>query len=170
VLIARALEVSELIIGLTIVAAGTSLPELATSAVAAFRGERDIAVGNVVGSCLFNILAVAGFAAVATPGGLAISDAVLRFDLLVMVAVALACLPIFSTGHAISRWEGGAFVFYYAAYVTYLVLAATSHDALPAFSWVMFGFVLPLTALTGLVIWTSQRATAGGRGAGPQAA
>ncbi|MDP1708316.1 MAG: calcium/sodium antiporter [Gammaproteobacteria bacterium] len=145
---ARMFGVSELIIGLTIVAAGTSLPELATSIVAALRGERDIAVGNVIGSSLFNILAIAGIAAVVTPGGLEVAPALIRFDIPVMIAVALACLPIFATGHLIARWEGALFLGYYAAYVLYLILAATQHAALPAFSTAMLGFVLPLTVVT----------------------
>ncbi|NQW04802.1 MAG: calcium/sodium antiporter [Acidobacteria bacterium] len=157
VLIARGLNVSEVVIGLTIVAAGTSLPELVTSAVAAFHGERDIAVGNVIGSCLFNILAVAGFASLVTSGGLIVSDTLIRFDLLVMVAVALACLPIFSTGQTISRWEGGTFVLYYGAYVTYLVLSATGNEALSVFSWVVFGVVLPVTIVTWLWFWRTTR-------------
>ncbi|MDO8891359.1 MAG: calcium/sodium antiporter [Sulfurimicrobium sp.] len=156
--IARVLGVSEVIIGLTIVAAGTSLPELATSVVAAMRGERDIAVGNVVGSGLFNILAIAGIAAVVTPGGLEVAPALIRFDIPVMVAVALACLPIFATGHLIARWEGALFLGYYMAYVLYLVLAATQHAALPAYSAAMLGFVLPLTAMTLVVLLVRHRA------------
>lgn len=156
--IARMFGVSELIIGLTIVAAGTSMPELATSIVAALRGERDIAVGNIVGSCLFNILAIAGVASLVTPGGLAVSDALIRFDIPVMIAVALACLPIFAAGHVITRWHGALFFGYYVAYVVYLLFEATSHAALPAFSNAMLGFVLPLTALTLGVLWVRHRA------------
>ncbi|HUP23913.1 MAG TPA: calcium/sodium antiporter, partial [Thermoanaerobaculia bacterium] len=130
---ARLLGVSELVIGLTIVAAGTSLPEVATSIVAAVRGERDIAVGNVVGSNLFNILCVLGLASAVTPGGLPVSAGALRFDIPVMVAVAVACLPIFLTGHVIARWEGGLFLGYYLAYVLYLVLVATGHELLGPF-------------------------------------
>lgn len=148
VIIARAIGVSELVIGLTIVAAGTSLPELATSVVASFKGERDIAVGNVVGSNIFNILAVLGLSAAVSPAGLAVSDAVLRFDGLVMLAVAIACLPIFFTGNLITRWEGFVFIGYYIAYTLYLILDSTQHDILPLFSQVMFMFVLPLTVLT----------------------
>jgi cation:H+ antiporter len=158
VAIARALDVSEVVIGLTIVAAGTSLPEVATSVVAALRGERDIAVGNVVGSNLFNLLAIGGLAALVTPGGLEVAPALARLDLPVMVAVAFACLPIFATGHRIARWEGALFVGYYAAYVTFLILAATEHAALPPFSGVMLGFVLPLTVVTLVVLWMRQRA------------
>ena len=154
---ARALGVSEMVIGLTIVAAGTSLPELATSVVAALRGERDIAVGNVVGSNLFNLLGIAGIAALVTPGGLEVAAALVRFDLPVMLAVAFACLPIFATGHRIVRWNGALFLGFYVAYVTYLILAATAHDALPAFSGAMLGFVLPLTVVTLLVLWVRHR-------------
>ncbi len=160
VAIARLFGVSELIIGLTIVAAGTSLPEVATSIVAALRGERDIAVGNIVGSCLFNILAIAGIAAMVTPGGLEVAPALIRFDIPVMIAVALACLPIFATGHLITRWNGALFLGYYAVYVLYLVLAATQHAALPAYSAAMLGFVLPLTAVTLIVLLVRYRALA----------
>ena len=162
VVIARLFDVSELVIGLTIVAAGTSLPELATSVVAALRGERDIAVGNIVGSNIFNILAIAGVAAVVAPGGLEVAPALLRFDIPVMIAVALACLPIFASGHLIARWEGALFLGYYAAYVLYLILAATQHDALQAFSTAMLGFVLPLTAVTLIVLLARHRTPGAG--------
>ncbi len=155
---AQVLGVSELVIGLTIVAAGTSLPEVATSILAALRGERDIAVGNVVGSNIFNILAVLGLAGLVAPSGLPAPAALLRFDLPVMIAVALACLPIFASGALIARWEGALFLFYYAGYTAYLVLAAQQHDALPAFSAVMEAFVLPLTAVTLAVVgWRAWR-------------
>ena len=139
---------SELVIGLTIIAVGTSLPEIATSILAAMRGERDIAVGNVIGSNLFNLLAVLGVASLVTPAGLAVAPAMLSFDLPVMLAVTLACLPIFFTGHLIARWEGGLFLAYYVAYTAYLLMAAAEHDRLPMFNHVMLLFVLPLTAVT----------------------
>jgi len=155
---AQALGVSELVIGLTVVAAGTSLPEVATSLLAAIRGERDIAVGNVVGSNIFNILAVLGLSAIVAPAGLPAAPALLRFDLPVMIAVAVACLPIFASGAVIARWEGALFLSCYAAYTAYLILAAQQHDALPAYSLVMEVFVLPLTALTlGVVGWRAWR-------------
>lgn len=158
---AQALGVSELVIGLTVVAAGTSLPEVATSILAAFRGERDIAVGNVVGSNIFNLLAVLGLAGLVAPSGLPAPAALLRFDLPVMVAVAIACLPIFASGATIARWEGALFLFYFAAYTAYVVLAAQQHDALPAFSAAMEAFVLPLTAVTLAVVgWRAWRARA----------
>jgi len=145
--LARLLGVSELLIGLTIVAAGTSLPEAATSVVASIRGERDIAAGNIIGSNIFNILAVLGSAAVAAPGGIAVSQTAVHFDIPIMAAVALACLPVFFTGGRISRWEGALFLGYYAAYVTYLILGASHHEAIAAFSMVMLLFVLPGTVL-----------------------
>jgi cation:H+ antiporter len=155
--IARMMGVSELVIGLTIVAAGTSMPEVATSIIATIRGERDIAVGNVVGSNIYNILAVLGFAALLSPGGVAVAPAALDFDIPVMLAVAGACLPIFFTGHLIARWEGWLFFGYYLAYTLFLVLASQQHDALPAFSWAMEVFVVPLTAITLIILGVRAR-------------
>lgn len=149
---AKQLGVSELVIGLTIVAAGTSLPEVATSILAAIRGERDIAVGNVVGSNIFNILAVLGISASVAPGDLAVAPSMLAFDLPIMVAVAVACLPVFFSGSTISRWEGVLFLALYVAYTLYLILYATGHDALQGYSTVMGAFVLPLLAVTLVVL------------------
>ncbi|MHB8798989.1 MAG: calcium/sodium antiporter [Thermoanaerobaculia bacterium] len=162
VVFARALGVSELIIGLTIVAAGTSLPEVATSVLASIRGHRDIAVGNVVGSNIFNILCVLGLSGLVAPLGVPVAPGALAFDTPVMVAVALACLPIFFTGPGIARWEGSLFLFYYAAYVAFIVLEATGSAVLPTFTNAMAFFALPLTAVTLLVLaaraWHRQRA------------
>ena len=152
VVIAGRLGVSELVIGLTVVAVGTSAPELATSVIAAFRGERDMAVGNVVGSCVLNLLVVLGLTAVFAPAGVPVGNAAITFDLPVMIATAVACLPIFFTGHCIQRWEGAVFLGYYVAYTAYLLLDATGHDAQPAFGMVMMYFVVPLTVLTLAVV------------------
>ena len=150
---ARQMGVSDVVIGLTIVAAGTSMPEVATSITAALKGQRDIAVGNVVGSNTFNILGCLGISGLAAGStGLVLPPSVLTFDIWVMLAVALACLPVFFTGREIARWEGGVFLGYYAAYVAYLILAAQQHDALPYFSQAMLGFVLPLTVVTLVVV------------------
>lgn len=146
------LGVSELVIGLTIVAAGTSLPEVATSVIAALRGERNIAVGNIVGSNIFNILAVLGLSGVVSPNGISVAPAALNFDIPVMIAVAAACLPFFFTGCLIARWEGLLFLGYYAAYIAYLFLYSIEHTALPAFSRVMLLYVIPLTVLTILIV------------------
>ena len=128
--------------------------------VAALRGERDIAVGNVVGSNTFNILCVLGLSALVAPTGLTVPQSMLTFDLPVMIAVAVACLPIFFTGNLIARWEGALFLAYYAAYTVYLVLAAQRHDALATYGLVMTTVVLPLTAVSPCWWW---RGASGGR-------
>jgi len=160
--LATALGASELLIGLTVVAVGTSLPgltvvavgtslpEIATSIVAAAKGQRDLAVGNAVGSNLFNILAVLGFTSLVAP--ISIGDTALGFDLPFMLAVAVACLPIFVNGFVIKRWEGILFVAYYAAYLIWLGLDAASAAIHDEFSTVMLAFVVPLTAVTLAVI------------------
>jgi cation:H+ antiporter len=155
---ARQLGVSDLIIGLTIVAAGTSMPEVATSIAAALKGERDIAVGNVVGSCTFNILGCLGLSGlVAAAPGLTMAPSIMSFDIWVMLVATVACLPVFITGREIARWEGGVFLAYYIAYVAYLILAAQEHDALPQFSSAMLSFVLPLTLITLVVVLIKPR-------------
>ncbi|MFV9505017.1 MAG: calcium/sodium antiporter [Oscillochloridaceae bacterium umkhey_bin13] len=147
VAVARALGVSELLIGLTIVAVGTSLPEIATSVLAGLRGEREIAIGNVVGSNILNLLAVLGLTALLAPAALVVPPATLAFDLPVMVAAAIVCLPIFFNGLLISRWEGALFLSYYVAYTTYLILHATRSEALDEFSFTMLFVIIPLTVL-----------------------
>ncbi|MFC1457079.1 calcium/sodium antiporter [Microvirga arabica] len=155
---AMALGVSDLIVGLTIVAAGTSLPEVATSITAAVRGNRDIAVGNVVGSNVFNILGCLGLSGLAAGGtGITVAPSILAFDAWVMLATAVACLPIFLTGREIARWEGAVFVAYYVFYVGYLILAAEQHDALETYTRAMTTFVVPLTLLTAGVIYAGSR-------------
>lgn len=151
---ATMLGVSSLVIGLTIVSAGTGLPEVATSVIAAARGERDIAVGNVMGSCIFNLVCVLGISALVAKDGLGVPAALLSFDLPVMFAVSLACLPVLFTGHLIARWEGALFLAYYVFYVTYLVLWAQDHASLDEYTWVMRTVVIPLTGITlAVVAW-----------------
>ncbi len=145
--IARQLGVSELVIGLTVVAVGTSLPELVASVVASLRGQRDIAVGNVVGSNLFNILGVLGLGALVAPGGIPVAEQVVRLDLPIMIATALACLPIFFTGRRISRLEGGLFLAYFIAYTAYVVMGATDAAYTRSFELAMIAFVIPLTLI-----------------------
>lgn len=156
--IAENLGVSELIIGLTIIAAGTSLPEVATSIVAGLRGERDIAVGNVVGSNLFNILVVLGITALLAPSGLRVAPAAINFDMPVMLAASFLCLPIFFVNYRIGRWEGALFLSYYIFYTAYLILDASRHDALPAFSAIMRWFVIPATILTIILVFVRELA------------
>lgn len=122
--IALELGASPRVIGLTVVAAGTSLPELAASLVAALRHERDIAVGNVLGSNLFNLLGVLGTGALAAPTGLPLAGRAQGLDLGVSLLAALACLPIFITGGRISRLEGALMLLGYGAYLALLVTHA----------------------------------------------
>ncbi|TVP99067.1 MAG: sodium:calcium antiporter [Planctomycetaceae bacterium] len=145
---ARLMNVSEVVIGLTVIAIGTSLPEVVTSVVATLKNQRDIAVGNVVGSNLFNLLGVLGLSSIVAPEGIRVGTQVLWFDLPVMVAVAVAALPIFFTGGTISRWEGGLLLAYYFAYTTYLIMQATDHGSSESFRDAMIYFAIPLTALT----------------------
>ncbi|MEX1063461.1 MAG: calcium/sodium antiporter [Balneolaceae bacterium] len=148
VLFAEAAGVSELVIGLTIVAAGTSLPEITTSVVAALRRERELVVSGIIGSNIFNLLAVLGISGMVIPEAVPVNEALLRFDLLVLLAASFACMPIFFTGHIISRGEGLVFLGYYAAYNVYLWLSSAEHAALPVFSNTMLWFVLPITLFT----------------------
>ena len=148
-------------IGLTVVAIGTSLPELATSITAALKGERDIAVGNIVGSNIFNLLCVLGLASMVSPQAINVAANALAFDFPVMIAVAVACLPIFFSGYRINRWEGLLFLAYYAAYTVYLVLFSTGKPFAESFGNAMLGYALPLTAVTLVIIagraWRKQR-------------
>jgi cation:H+ antiporter len=146
--IAERLGISPLVIGLTVVAFGTSAPEMAVSIGSSLADQGDIALGNVVGSNVFNLLGVLGGSALIAPGGISVTPGVLWVDLPVMLAVAVACLPIFWTGFRISRWEGALFVGYYVAYTAYLVLTATQHPSISTFTAAMAGFVMPLTLLT----------------------
>ncbi|MEX2215879.1 MAG: calcium/sodium antiporter [Phycisphaeraceae bacterium] len=156
--IAKALGVSELIIGLTVVAIGTSMPELAASIVASVKGQRDIAAGNVIGSNLFNILCILGITALVAPAGIKVDPSALNFDIPIMTAVAVACFPIFFHGQRIERWEGALFLFYYAAYMIYLVMDSVrakdpsgDYATLRTFGMVMMTVVVPLTVVTLLV-------------------
>ena len=151
VAIARALRVSELIIGLTIVAIGTSLPEVTTSVIAALKNESDIAVGNAVGSNIFNLLGVLGVGALIAPEGISVAERVLRFDFLVMIFVALVSLPIFYLDNRVSRVEGGLLLGYYICYMAYILMQATNSSALPAISWFV-GLFVPVTFI-GLVLF-----------------
>lgn len=151
--IASALGLSDLVIGLTVVAVGTSLPELAASLIAVRKGERDLAIGNVVGSNIVNIGLVLGLPSITASGGIPVPSAAIALDIPLMLAVAVALLPIAFTGFVIKRWEGGFFITLYVLYMTYLVLWATEHDALAGFTSVMGFFVLPIVALT-LLLFT----------------
>ena len=158
VAIAQYFGISELIIGLTIVSVGTSLPELATVVVGCLRNERELVVGNLVGSNLFNILLVLGFTSLIAPTAIDVPHQALVFDMPVMIAVAVICFPIFFTGYMIERWEGGLFVFLYITYALYLFLNATQHAWLPAFSAAMLWGVIPLTVIMlSVLVWRDKQ-------------
>ncbi|MCC6155898.1 MAG: calcium/sodium antiporter [Candidatus Hydrogenedentes bacterium] len=162
VTLAQSFGVSELVIGLTIVAVGTSLPEVATSIVATIRGDRDIAIGNVVGSNIFNVLSVLGCTALVKP--INVSEQAMAFDIPIMIAISVACFPIFFTGMSISRWEGGLFLGYYVVYTAFLVMQSRAEGVPHAFKTSMAYFVVPLTAVTLAVLtwreFKGKRATA----------
>jgi cation:H+ antiporter len=119
--IARGFGISELVIGLTVVALGTSAPELFTSVVAAIRKQSDIAVGNILGSNIFNILGILGITAAVSPQ--AIAPQVFRLDAPLMLATALLLAVFMRTGSKLSRVEGGVMLAGYVAYIAYLYLA-----------------------------------------------
>ncbi len=144
--LATRLGVSDRVIGLTIVAIGTSLPELATSAIASVRGERDIAVGNIVGSNIMNLLAILGVSAIVA-GRIPVDSPALQFDVPVMVAVAIVCLPIVFTGGRISRWEGLLLLFYFACYLAYLLLSGQPETWLFGWARGVWLFAIPLSLL-----------------------
>ena len=156
--IARHFGVSDLVIGLTVVAIGTSLPELVASVVASWRGQGDIAVGNVVGSNLFNILAVLGIGAMVAPDGIPVPRDALYLDIPIMIAVTFACLPVFFTGCRINRAEGALLLGYFIAYTSYVVMGATDASYTRSFEIAMLGFVIPITLLgIGYSVYQSMR-------------
>jgi cation:H+ antiporter len=158
VAVATAVGLSPLVIGLTVVALGTSLPEIATSVIAAIRGQKDLAVGNVVGSNLFNLLGVLGLTAVIA-GDVPVAPGALTFDMPVMLAVAIACLPIFFTGYRIGRLEGALFLGYAVFYTAYLLATAVEHAEVIAITEALALVVIPLTAITLLVVATREYRT-----------
>ena len=120
--IAMALGMSEMLVGLTIVAIGTSLPELVTSIVAAKKGENDIAVGNAIGSCLFNVVLILGFCSILEPYVVNVSNLNTLIDVIVMFISALAVFLFSIKSKKITRWQGIVMVVIYVIYFTYIVL------------------------------------------------
>jgi cation:H+ antiporter len=156
--IATLFGVNEAVIGLTIVAAGTSLPEVVTSVVATMRGERDIAVGNVVGSNVFNILCVLGISGLVSPTPLLAGEQMAQLDIPVMLGVALLCVPLFFAGATLNRWDGGLFVALYIAYIWYLIATALAQPYLPTLqNGIVYG-LLPLAAIyVVFTLWQTRR-------------
>ncbi len=151
VALATYLSIPEWIVGLTIVAFGTSLPELATSIVAGLKGSSDIAIGNIVGSCIFNLLWVLGPAAFLVDGGLSVGAAALEFDFPFLFIITAGTLPIFISGKKMSRLEGCLFVACYAFYVFVLVNQVMYPEGYDAFVSLLFKVFLPAFAIAILV-------------------
>jgi cation:H+ antiporter len=120
--VARSLAVSEAVIGLTVIAIGTSAPELVTTLTSTFRGERDIAVGNLLGSTVYNVALILGITVLVAPSDLEVPREVVGADVLLLAVVAAITVPVLLTGHRVSRLEGGGFVAAYVAYLVWLVL------------------------------------------------
>ncbi|MBV4487296.1 calcium/sodium antiporter [Pseudomonas sp. SWRI153] len=154
--VATDLGLSERVIGLTVVAIGTSLPELATSLIAALRGQRDIAVGNVIGANLFNLLGVLGLTALIAPAPLSVSPNALDFDLPVMLGVAALCLPVFYSGYRVTRAEGLLLLGLYLVYGLHVVSFTTGMPLAGKLERLMLFYVLP--ALLTFLLLTSIRA------------
>ena len=148
--LASKLGISEAVIGLTIVAIGTSLPELVISVIASLKGKRDLAVGNVVGSNILNIVAVLGISSIIAPEGVVVGEQLLAFDIPLMICVSLACVPIFLTGRGVSRIEGSGMMLFYFAYLGWLAYSIGLLKKSPGFNDFL-GFLAPL-ALAILVL------------------
>jgi cation:H+ antiporter len=155
--IARAFGVNEAVIGLTIIAAGTSLPEVVTSVVATLRGERDIAVGNVVGSNIFNILCVLGISGLVSPVPLLAGEQMATVDIPVMVGVAILCVPLFFIGSVLNRIEGLLFMLLYVAYTWYLVAVALKESYLGELQQGILYGLLPAVVLFVLLSFVHDR-------------
>lgn len=147
IIFAEMAGVSELVIGLTVVAIGTSLPEIVISLLAAFKGEKDIAVGNIVGSNILNFLAVLGVSGMFIPEAIPVQQSLLDVDLILLIGATILCFPIFFTGRRIVRWEGLVFLLLYIAYLLYQFLIASDHEVLEVFISLMLYFVFPMILL-----------------------
>tara|TARA_R110000868_G_scaffold383578_2_gene650594 strand:- start:10189 stop:11274 length:1086 start_codon:yes stop_codon:yes gene_type:complete len=151
VTIARLFGLSELVIGLTIISIGTSLPEVATSLSAARKGNADIAVANVMGSNLYNILLTLGLTLIIAPNFLDVSQKAIDFDLPFMLAVSIVCIPIFVAGFNLTRMDGFLFLFYYFSYLVYLTFDAIESSFIQQIESIFIWVVIPATII--YMIW-----------------
>lgn len=154
--VASDLGLSERIIGLTLIGVGTSLPCMATSLIAALRGQREIAVGNVIGSNLFNLLGVLGLTAVLAPSPLSVSPNALVFDLPVMLGVVVLCLPVFYTGYRVTRAEGLVLLGLYLAYGLHVMSFTTGMPLANKLEHLMVYYILPV--LVAFLLFSTLRA------------
>lgn len=155
--LAKLFGLSDLVIGLTVIAIGTSFPELAASLAAVAKGKRDMAVGNVVGSNILNVLCVLGLSSIAAPDGVSVDHEAIAFHVPIMVGVSVLCLPVFFRGMAITRAEGAGMLVYYAAYLAMLVYAATRTPVLPLTMGHTLAFAAPLGFVLALSLWRDRR-------------
>jgi cation:H+ antiporter len=160
--IAKNIGVSDLVIGLTVVSVGTALPELTTSVLASLRGQRDIAVGNVIGSNLFNILLVLGMSALVSSDGVKAQESAIRLDIPVMLAATAALLLMCWNGFRITRREGGVLVGFYVLYVMYLLFESNDHSAtgvLGQVGLIAAGCLIVVLCVVGYQNWRKNQAT-----------
>ncbi len=150
--IASTLGVSELIIGLTIVSAGTSAPELTTAIVAALRGQTDLAIGNAVGASIINVLGVIGGAALVSGGGLEVPTDAIKFDFPIAVTVGIVVLTIAIIGKRAARRDGIFMIGFYAVYLSALIAISINSDLLNPFSIVALAVVLPVSSLAAVYV------------------
>ena len=155
--VAKQFGVSDLVIGLTITAIGTSMPELVTSIMAALRGKRDLAVGNVVGSNILNILGVLGISSLVTQGGIPVEAEAIQFHIPIMVGVSACCLPIFFTGMIIARGEGIAMLAFYVAYLAFLGYSASTNPPIEPNFTTTLAFLGPLVVIALCSVIISRR-------------
>lgn len=156
--IAATLGVPSLVVGLTVVAYGTSMPELSVSMVSTVAGNTSIVLGNVIGSNIFNVLGVLGLSALIGPGqGLPVTGEALSIDLLIMGLVAVSCLPVFFSGGTITRLEGGLFLLYYLGYTLLLVLRGIGASPIPSAWGFTLLFSAPLLIAAGLTLLTRRQ-------------
>jgi len=147
--IARMLGISDVIIGLTLVAIGSSLPELATSVYAVIKKEYDIAVGNIIGSNIFNILGVMGFASLFNSEGVNVSPILLKVDVPLMLIAACLCVPLVKKGTSYGRWKGGALFLLYCINLLYTISDPTGAQIDSNF---LFGFSCFLAVLSLVIL------------------
>ncbi len=150
--IAANFGISELVISLTLVALGTSLPEIATSVVAVRKKEYEMLFGNIIGSCIFNIIAVPVAMALLYSEPLSIDSEIINLDLPVMMVSVIACLPIFISDRRMSRFEGILFLVYYFAYIFVLYLKEFSGSILTEYKTIILTLIVPMTAITLVVV------------------
>ena len=152
VALALILGIPQLVIGLTVVSLGTSAPELFVSANSSLTGSDSLALSNIIGSNIFNLLGILGLTGLIGPSLIPASSQVLQLHLPVMVGVSVVCLPVLLTDYVISRWEGVLFVVFYVSYVMYMVLLNQQHSfAIPLGNFLIWG-MLPIALLA--VVWS----------------